>query len=72
MITIVVFIKLNQNIFSIILITKSIFIIFIILKIIVFQIDLNLEYIIFNDIIIYNILKITIQIVLIINEFSKI
>ena len=42
------------------------------LKTFVTQIDLNLEYIIFNDIIIYDISKMIIQITFVTDEFSEI
>ena len=57
------------------MITTAIFIEFTqksILKTFVIQIDLNLEHIIFNDIIIYNTLKVITQIVFVIDEFFKI
>ena len=43
-----------------------------IIKTFVIQIDLNLEYIMLNDIIVYNTSKIIIQIIFVINEFSEI
>ena len=74
MIIITIFIELTQKSMLENAIPKTIVskIIIFMIKTFVIQIDLNLEHIIFNDIIIYDISKIIIQIVFVIDEFFEI